>query len=249
MMVVTIILPESPQTNTQILPFRGITLTLSLLQEVFKISDGLDWSVTSPLLYQHYNILFTARLEPTQLAFVITGAVMGAVSVLILVTSILATGDTRLEVYSSHRGRVGGRVATMFFIILSYVLLVAWLGMLMINLVVTTLYTLSWGVCSNTEVRAEDGNLDFYVLNFLFPSGSQRVNLLLEGPLEIDLFCREFVERAEVMFVLATVSSLIVVLSLVHFLMALSANYAHIRGYDKFTDLKVSRKLYFILRS
>ena len=171
---------------------------------------------------------------------------MGAVSVLILVTSILATGDTRLEVYTTHRGRMGGRVATMFFIILSYVLLVAWLGMLMINLVVTTLYTLSWGVCSNTKVRAEDGELDFYILNFLFPSGSQRVNLLLEGPLEIDVFCREFVERAEVMFVLATVSSIIVIMSLVHFLMALSANYAHIRGYDKFTDLKVSSKQCFI---
>ena len=190
----------------------------------------------------HCNLTFTARLEPTQLGFVITGAVMGAVSVLILVTSILATGDTRLEVYTTHRGRMGGRVATLFFIILSYVLLVAWLAMLMINLVVTTLYTISWGVCSNTEVRAEDGRLDFYILNFLFPAGSQRVNLLLEGPLEIDLFCREFVERAEVMFVLATVSSIIVIMSLVHFLMALSANYAHIRGYDKFTDLKVSNK-------
>ena len=172
---------------------------------------------------------------------------MGAVSVLILVTSILATGDTRLEVYTTHRGRMGGRVATLFFIILSYVLLVAWLGMLLISLVVTTLYTVSWGVCSNTEVRAEDGQLDFYVLNFLFPPGSQRVNLVLEGPLEIDLFCREFVERAEVMFVLATVSSIIVIMSLVHFLMALSANYAHIRGYDKFTDLKVSNKSFFSL--
>ena len=172
---------------------------------------------------------------------------MGAVSVLILVTSILATGDTRLEVYTTQRGRMGGRVATLFFIILSYVLLVAWLGMLLISLVVTTLYTVSWGVCSNTEVRAEDGQLDFYVLNFLFPPGSQRVNLVLEGPLEIDLFCREFVERAEVMFVLATVSSIIVVMSLVHFLMALSANYAHIRGYDKFTDLKVNNRMYFPL--
>ena len=42
------------------------------------------------------------------------------------------------------------------------------------------------------------------------------------------------------MFILSTSSSLIVIMSLVHFLMALSANYAHIRGYDKFTDLKVT---------
>ena len=120
-----------------------------------------------------------------------------------------------------------------------YVLLIGWMGIFMVNLIVTTLYTLSWGVCSSSEVRAEDGQLDFYYFNFMFPPGSQRVNLLLEGPLEVNLFCREFVERAEVMFILSTISALIVIMSLVHFLMALSANYAHIRGYDKFTDLKV----------
>ena len=121
-----------------------------------------------------------------------------------------------------------------------YVLLMAWLVIFMVNLVVTTLYSLSWGVCSDSQVRALDGQLDFYPLSFMFPPGSQRVNMLLEGPLEIDLFCREFVERAEIMFILSTSSSLIVIMSLVHFLMALSANYAHIRGYDKFTDLKVT---------
>ena len=42
------------------------------------------------------------------------------------------------------------------------------------------------------------------------------------------------------MFILATVSCTLVVLSLVHFLMALAANYAHIRGHDKFTDLAVN---------
>ena len=141
-------------------------------------------------------MIILCRLEPAQLALVITG-------------------DVR------------------------YVLLIGWMGIFMVNLIVTTLYTLSWGVCSSSEVRTEDGRLDFYYFNFLFPPGSQRVNLLLEGPLEVNLFCREFVERAEVMFILSTISALIVIMSLVHFLMALSANYAHIRGYDKFTDLKV----------
>ncbi len=36
---------------------------------------------------------------------------------------------------------------------------------------------------------------------------------------------------------LATVACFVVILSLVHFLMALSANYAHIRGHDKFSEL------------
>ena len=35
------------------------------------------------------------RVEPTQLAFLIIGASMGAVAMIILVTAVLATGDTR----------------------------------------------------------------------------------------------------------------------------------------------------------
>ena len=69
--------------------------------------------------------------------------------------------------------------------------------------------------------------------------GTQKVNMLVEGQAEIKMFCKDYVQRAEVMFILSTVSCLMVVLSLVQFLMSLSANYAHIKGHDKFTDLKV----------
>ena len=90
--------------------------------------------------------------------------------------------------------------------------------------------------------------IDFYPLHFMFPSDTQKVNMLVEGQAEIKMFCKDYVQRAEVMFILATVSCMLVVLSLVHFLMALSANYAHIRGQDKFTDFQVSLygKLYQI---
>ena len=74
---------------------------------------------------------------------------------------------------------------------------------------------------------------------FIITPGTQKVNMLVEGQAEIKMFCKDYVQRAEVMFILATVSCMLVVLSLVHFLMALSANYAHIRGQDKFTDLQV----------
>ncbi len=60
----------------------------------------------------------------------------------------------------------------------------------------------------------------------------------VKGPAEIKMFCKDFVEDAEVMFVLATAACVLVIVSLVHFLMALSANYAHIRGHDKFTELQ-----------
>lgn len=60
----------------------------------------------------------------------------------------------------------------------------------------------------------------------------------VDGPAEIKMFCKDYVERATVMFVMASLACLLVIVSLVHFLMALSANYAHIRGHDKFTELQ-----------
>ena len=59
----------------------------------------------------------------------------------------------------------------------------------------------------------------------------------VRGTAEIKMFCKDFVEHAEVMFVFATLASLLVIISLVHYLMALSANHAHIRGQEKFNEL------------
>lgn len=104
------------------------------------------------------------------------------------------------------------------------------------------------GVCSTEEIEWNRGSIDFYPFHFLFPEGSQKVNMLVEGELEIKQFCIDFVQNAEMMFLMATAACVLVIFSLVHFLMALSANYAHIRGHDKFTDLVVSFKTEVIMR-
>ena len=48
---------------------------------------------------------------------------MAALALMILVTAILATGATRVEVYRSNMGRVGGRIASACFILITLVLL------------------------------------------------------------------------------------------------------------------------------
>ena len=58
------------------------------------------------------------------------------------------------------------------------------------------------------------------------------------GTSEVKMFCKDYVEHATVMFILSTIACFVVIISLVHFLMALSANYAHIRGHDKFSELQ-----------
>jgi len=79
---------------------------------------------------------------------------------------------------------------------------------------------------------------------------------------EVKLFCKDYVERAEIMFIVATLACALVVMSLVslkmfvssrnnclliffitivlffqvHYLMCLAANYAHIKGHEKLQD-------------
>lgn len=200
--------------------YRGVNLTLRLLQDVFKIDRGIEW------------------VEPTQLAFIILGASMAALALMILVVAILATGNTRHEVYKSSLGRHGGTVACMIFIFVTYVLLLAWIVVFACCIIMTVFYSLSWGVCNTDEIGWEDGFIDFYPYHFMFPQGTMRENMEVRGPSEIKQFCKDFVEHAEVMFILATIACFIVIISLVHFLMALSANYAHIRGHGKFAELQ-----------
>ena len=60
---------------------------------------------------------------------------------------------------------------------------------------------------------------------------------------EVKAFCKEGVEKAEGYFILATFSCLLIILSLVHYLMCLAANYAHIRDHEKFQELQEIQNL------
>ena len=49
-------------------------------------------------------------------------------------------------------------------------------------------------MCSTDEIQWNEGKIDFYPYNFLFPEGSQRVNMEVEGQKEIKEFCIDFVQ-------------------------------------------------------
>ena len=50
------------------------------------------------------------------------------------------------------------------------------------------------GMCSTKEIQWDAGKIDFYPFNFMFPEGSQRVNMEVEGQTEIKLFCIDYVQ-------------------------------------------------------
>ena len=88
-------------------------------------------------------IIITVMIVPMTMTIMM---MMENMEIICPMFSFLATGATRVEVYRSHTGRVGGRVATAVFIFLTYILLLAWLLVLFCCIVITTGTTLSWGM-------------------------------------------------------------------------------------------------------
>lgn len=79
--------------------------------------------------------------------------------------------------------------------------------------------------------------------DFLFPKELRDEDLKICEDFEVKAFCKDGVEPALFMSALATASSLIIILSLIHYLMCLSANYAHIRDHEKFQELQEIQNL------
>ena len=153
---------------------------------------------------------------------------------------------------------------------MSYVLFYIWTGILVCMTLVTLIFTLFWGLCVDNQRRLDRPCIDFtqfgiyfiynwtiiniylfsyYLLFYLptdwmFPNGTKVEDLQVCGPEELKMFCKDYVEVAEVSFILSTVSSFVVSLALVHYLMCLASNYAYIRDQEKISDLQEMQYLH-----
>nr|CAD7262087.1 unnamed protein product [Timema shepardi] len=222
--------------------YRGAMLAVLMFDQVFHLR--LIW----------HKWFFNTKVETVQMVFVVIGASMGALGLMILFVGCLATGATRTKVYRAWGARVGGRISCAVMLIsnwftevffpppqflgITYVLQVAWLLMLCVLINVTLIFTIFWALCSNPQVQANRQCIDFRQFSFMFPNNTRPEDMEVCDTHELKLFCKDYVERAEIMFILATVACLLVILSLVHYLMCLSANYAHIRDHEKFQELQ-----------
>lgn len=146
---------------------------------------------------------------------------------------------------------------------ITYVLNIVWILILCFLVIVTFVYTMFWNLCSEVSIETNRNCIDLtqfrkfsfamsillgckiilLILDFMFPQGTRDEDMKICEKFEVKAFCKDGVEKAEVMFILATVSSLLVILSMVHYLMCLSANYAHIRDHEKFQELQEIQNL------
>ncbi|KAJ8977270.1 hypothetical protein NQ317_003972 [Molorchus minor] len=93
-------------------------------------------------------------------------------------------------------------------------------------------------MCENPRVASLQDDIDLTQFYFMFPEGTRQEHMKVSGESNIKAFCKDYVEKVEIMFILATVASILVILSLIHYLMCLSANYAHIRDQEKFLQFQ-----------
>ncbi|KAH8406239.1 hypothetical protein KR215_008870, partial [Drosophila sulfurigaster] len=201
--------------------YRGASLTVIMMDQVF-----------------HLRLIW---IEAVQMIFVIIAAGMAALGFMILFVGFLATGATRYKVYRAWRSRVGGRISCAVLMGITYLLNFVWTLILCFLVIVTFIYTMFWNMCSSVEQSLSC--IDLTQFHFMFPPNTKLEDMKVCEKYEIKAFCKDGVEPAEVMFILATLSTLLVILSLVHYLMCLSANYAHIRDHEKFQELQEIQNL------
>ncbi|XP_035786420.1 neuronal membrane glycoprotein M6-a-like isoform X1 [Anopheles albimanus] len=203
--------------------FRGTSLAIIMLDQVFHLR--LPW------------------IEAVQIIFVVIGATMGALGLMILFVGFLATGATRHKVYRAWGSRVGGRISCAVFMGISYLLNIVWILILCFLSIVTFIFTVFWNMCANPNVQTHRDCIDLTQFYFMFPEGVRQEDMKICDPGKVKAFCKDGVEKCEIMFILATVSCLLIILSFVHFLMCLAANYAHIRDHEKFQELQEMQNL------
>lgn len=196
---------------------RGVTLTSSMFDAVFH----------APQLW----------LETLQTVFVFIACIMGAIGLMILFIGFLTTGATRNKVYRAWRARVGGRISCIVYMVIVYALQLFWFLIFCLLTIVTFILTICWNLCASERTEKHQC-IDFQQFDFMFPKEVTIDNMKICQPNPVKLFCKDYVEKAEYMFILATSACVLVILSLVHFLMCLSANYAHIRDHEKLQELQ-----------
>lgn len=190
------------------------------------------------IMFDHVFLQRLIWVETLQIIFVVIGASMAALGFMILFVGFLATGATRHKVYKVWRNRVGGRISCAIFMVLTYILNIIWIMMLCFLVIVTFVFTVFWNLCSNTDIETDRVCIDLTQFHFMFPSETRQQDLRICGVAKVKEFCKDGVEKAEIMFILATVSCLLVIFSLIHYLMCLAANYAHIRDHAKLQELQ-----------
>lgn len=195
--------------------YKAVKLILVMFEDVF--SYDFEW------------------LSKVQVIFFVVGSFMGLLTVVLLTVGIFSTGATRSEMCRGWKARLGGRISCCLCMTIVYLLSLVWIVIVCIMIAVLFVFKVLGGVCENTE--SEGQCVDLRQFYFLFPNATEKQTLNLCQP-KRKVFCTETVEYAGYYFDFSFAGSVLVLVSMVHFLMCLAANYTRIKDQEKLQDLQ-----------
>ncbi|XP_055340055.1 neuronal membrane glycoprotein M6-a-like [Paramacrobiotus metropolitanus] len=211
--------------------YNGVSYTLQMFNEVFQLK--LYW------------------MDTLRTVFITAGVCMAVVAITLLIIGIGSTGVTRDQVFNGSQAKIGGRISIAICMAVTYILNLAWMGILAFLLLVTFVYILYSKVCDYAPIESPDIGrcIPFRHFGFLFPNTSYPNTL---GYHDMNKFSKcgndfirlcESVKNTQGIYLAATISAGVVVLSLVHYLICLAANYVHVKESLKKKELEYFQSL------
>ncbi|XP_023670417.1 neuronal membrane glycoprotein M6-a-like [Paramormyrops kingsleyae] len=200
--------------------------TVTILQNYFEVVrgpiDSLDvFAMIDIIKYVIYGIAS---------AFFVYG-------ILLMVEGFFTTGALR-DLYGDFKITTCGRCVSALFIMLTYIFMLAWLGVTAFTSLPVFMYFNVWNICQNTTA-VDNLCLDlrqFGMINIREEkkvcSGSEKFFKMCESN-ELDLTFH--------LFVCALAGAGAVVIALIHYLMVLSSNWAYVKDackMQKYEDIK-----------
>lgn len=230
-------------------PFASLIATLVIFSGV-GVFCGTLYRALSIILKSVMEDLFQFKvpwLEIIQIVFIVGAVIMALFALLLLVFGFLATGATRKNVYSGAKCIMGGRISAAFFMVISYILNLAWMVIMSIT-VIPIIFYISIGSICDTDIYSKDATgLDYYCFNLtqfgiyrnnsyafgIKPPGQER----LCGHAELRRFC-DRIEEAGPLFCVAYIGAFLICIGMLHFMICLAANYTRIRISKELTEYR-----------
>ncbi|XP_022235688.1 proteolipid protein DM beta-like isoform X1 [Limulus polyphemus] len=213
------------------------------------------------LTIQMYEVVFQVKVQgftDLRVVFVVLSLLSAILGTIMMVVGFLATGSTRNILYFGWKARMGGRVSCGLFLVTAYLVQIGWITILTCVIVILFVFQISRGLCNNLSAPdskkecidlSQFGMMDglwnellsdfveAIILNFMFPNGIKYENLIICSDGKVKEFCNDYVEEGVGMYVMASVASVVIILSLVHYGICLAANYIKLNDMEKIRDL------------
>lgn len=205
----------------------------SVVVAVQKTRDAFDEAIGTENTFQKGNLISGEHLKPLPIPLIETVVLsicvgMVLLSCIFLSIAFLSSGPTRRHLFGGKKSHnICGRVTNGIMFGLGYIINVAWVALSGCLAIPVFILAILYNKCGDITTTADNGNASavtcFKPQDYaIFDKDSQICGEKLQT------FCLRG-EEAFPAYIAAYVSSVVVVISTIHFLVTITANYAHIK--------------------